>query len=244
MTFFGAAPDGVAAQHARWVVVVPVKPWATAKTRLASDPAVRAALARAFVLDVVAAARRTPGVGAVLVVTGEPALRTAFAPASPGDGGQVLVEDDRGRGLDDSVRLGVELAGRRWPGASVAVVTADLPALRSPDLAAVLEAAAPHPRAVVADAEGSGTTVLTTTAGAAVRPAFGLDSFARHRGLGAVDVTAAAADGVRRDVDVDAHLRAARRLGVGEHTAASDALGAPNHRWSQTADPPGPPRTP
>lgn len=196
---------------------------------MAADPVARAALARAFLLDVVAAARGAPGVGAVLVVTGEPALRTWFQPASTGDGGHVLVEvvveDDRGRGLDDSVRLGAQLARRRWPGASVAVVTADLPALRSHDLAAVLEAAAAHRRAVVADAEGTGTTVLTTTAGAAVRPAFGLDSFPRHRGLGAADVTAAAADGVRRDVDVDAHLRAARRLGVGEHTAALGVLG-------------------
>lgn len=235
MTSGGAALEDFAAQAPRWVVVVPAKPWASAKTRLASDPAVRAALARAFVLDVVSAARATPGVGAVLVVTGEPALRTSFPPASTGDGGQVLVEDDRGHGLDDSVRLGAELARGRWPGASVAVVTADLPALRSQDLAAVLEAAAAHRRAVVADAEGTGTTVLTTTAGAEVRPAFGVDSFARHRGQGAADVTAAAADGVRRDVDVDAHLRAARRLGVGEHTAALDALGAPNR---QTADAP------
>lgn len=226
MISLGNVPGCGTTSPSRWTVVVPVKSWAAAKSRLATDPATRANLARAFALDVVEAARSTRCVDAVLVVSGEPALRTLFATARCGPsstvGGraQVLVVDDAGRGLDDSVRLGATRARLLCPEICVAVLTADLPALRPDDLATVLETAAGHRLAAVADAEGTGTTVLTATTGADVRPAFGSGSFTRHRDLGAIDVSRVAAPGVRRDVDVDAHLRAARRLGVGVHTAA------------------------
>lgn len=98
------------------------------------------------------------------------------------------------------------------------MLTADLPALRPEDLAVVLAAASRHRRAVVADSEGTGTTVLTAASPAELRPAFGSGSFARHRGYGAVDLSGSAAAGVRRDVDVSAHLEVAHRLGLGRHT--------------------------
>lgn len=214
-----------------WVVVLPVKPWATAKSRLAADPTVRADLARAFALDVVAAARWCPGVAGVLVVSGEPTLPGLLGSAAPlvepaSEAGwtplpaDVVVVDDPSSDLNQSVRHGADRASGRWPGTGVAVVTSDLPSLSSADLSAVLTAAIRHDRAAVADTEGTGTTVLTARTEARLRPAFGADSFARHRRLGAVDLTAIAAPGVRRDVDVAAQLVTARRLGVGVHTRA------------------------
>jgi 2-phospho-L-lactate guanylyltransferase len=222
--------DG-AAVVSSWEVVLPVKPWAAAKSRLASDPTVRADLARAFTLDVIAAARWCPGVAGVLVVSREPALPALLGSTAPlveparqdkstPLPADVVVVDDPASTLNHSIRYGADRATMRWPGRGVAVVTSDLPALASVDLAAVLTAAIRHPRAAVADTEGTGTTVLTARPEARLRPAFGADSFARHRRLGAVDLTAIAAPGVRRDVDVAAHLVTARRLGVGVHTRA------------------------
>ncbi len=225
----------------RWAVVVPVKRWAGAKTRLTDDVTRRQAQARAFALDVVAATRSAPGVAGVVVVTGEPTLDELLSPRSrpvaSGSGGRTAAEDpagvphpaavvvvsDEGGGLDDSVRLGAEAARRLWPGLDVAALTADLPALRPADLAAVLAAAVHHRHGVVADTEGTGTTMLTATAAALLRPSFGPGSFARHRRLGAVDLSPVAAPGVRRDVDVGAHLAAARALGLAPHTRALDA---------------------
>lgn len=223
-------PQGVPLVAAPWVVVVPVKPWAAAKSRLTADPGLRVDLARAFTLDVVTAARATPGVAEVLVVTREPTLPvllTRLALVHTRDSADVaadladaVVIDDAGSSLNESVLHGAEHAARRWRGRGTAVVTSDLPALQPAHLAAVLAAASAHDRSAVADLEGTGTTLLTAAKGHDVRPAFGADSFAHHRELGAVDLTSVAARGVRRDVDVAAHLVTARRLGVGMHTQA------------------------
>ena len=225
------SPTALPRYKCAWAVVLPVKPWGTAKSRLASDPQVRAELARAFVLDVLAAVRVTAGVAGVLLVSRERALHSrvqANAIAEPRVGAdrrtdhavEVVVADDHGDNLDDSVRYGAQQARRRWPEANVAVVTSDLPSLQPDHLAAVLSAAAGHDLAAVADTEGTGTTVLTATEGADLRPAYGVGSFARHRRLGAADITWSAAPGVRRDVDVEAQLADAERIGVGTHTAA------------------------
>ncbi len=209
-----------------WVVVLPVKRWAYAKSRLTTDAHLRAEFARAFALDVLATARSTPGVAAVVLVTREPTLASRLAlvrtppEGGPADLAEVVVVDDPGEHLDESVLYGAAQAARRWPGLGTAVVTSDLPVLRPGHLEAVLAAATVHVRAAVADTEGTGTTVLTATAGHDIRPAFGAGSFARHRRLGAADITANAAPAVRRDVDIAAHLATARRLGVGVHTQA------------------------
>ena len=65
-----------------------------------------------------------------------------------------------------------------------AALLGDLPALRPADLAAALEAAASVDRGVVADAEGTGSTLVTARAGVAWASAFGDGSFARHVALG------------------------------------------------------------
>jgi 2-phospho-L-lactate guanylyltransferase len=213
-----------------WVVVLPVKTWATAKSRLAADPAHRAKLARAFALDVIATSRSTAGVAGVVVVTREPTLPALLRQAAPAEQprdpdataqcADVVLVDDPGGSLNESVLHGARHAARRWPGLGTAVVTSDLPALRSEHLATVFAAATAHDRAAVADTEGTGTTVLTARPGHDLRPAFGADSFTRHRRLGAADLTSAAAPDVRRDVDVAEQLLTTRRLGVGVHTQA------------------------
>ncbi len=70
----------------------------------------------------------------------------------------------------------------------------------------------------VADAAGTGTTLLAAGPGVELEPHFGAGSALRHEESGAMPVRAELAS-LRRDVDTEEDLAAARELGVGEHTA-------------------------
>lgn len=187
------------------VVLVPLKPLARAKSRLGLPAGVRGELVLAMALDVLAAVAAVSTVSAVAVISSDPAARGLGVP----------VVDDPGGGLDAAVLRGAAgVTGR------VAVLHADLPALRAGELAAALEAAAPHRRALVADAPGTGTVLLAAATGARLRPSFGLGSRRRHTDLGARDLTAGLdVPGLRRDVDTLLDLRQAAALGVGAATA-------------------------
>ena len=197
----------------RWVVVVPVKPAADGKTRLAGtlSAASRERLVRAMALDTIVAAAAADGVERVVVVTDDGPLRDLLAESVE------LVDDPRG-GLNAAVRAGVERASRGDAG--VAVLLGDLPALRASDLSDALSMAAAHDRAVVADADGTGTTVLTALPGLALDPRFGAGSAAAHERAGHVRLAVPAASTARRDVDVADDLAEVQRLGVGPATRA------------------------
>ena len=198
---------------AAWSVVLPVKALGQAKSRLAPLPAdVRAALALAFAADTLVAVRGCALVASVLVVTDDEAA-VALAEMH----GAEVVRPGR-PGLNAAVSLGWS----RLPDGPAAALTADLPALRADELAEALRQAALVGSAFVADADGTGTTMLTTQLLAGrgrVRPRFGLGSAAAHRRLGAVPVRGELAR-LRRDVDTSADLAAAWSLGVGVRTAA------------------------
>jgi len=101
----------------------------------------------------------------------------------------------------------------------VAVLLGDLPALRSADLEGALAAASAFPRAVVVDAEGTGTTLLTASAGVLLDPAFGAGSAAEHLRRGHVPLDVPDLSGLRQDVDRLGDLAAVARLGAGRATA-------------------------
>ena len=96
-------------------------------------------------------------------------------------------------------------------------MSADLPSLRSDDLAAVLRQVPAGGRAFVADADGRGTTLLAAGPGAELAPAYGGGSRRRHLASGAVELSGPAA--LRRDVDTPEDLRRALALGPGPRTA-------------------------
>lgn len=196
----------------RWVVVVPVKPAADGKTRLAGvlSASAREGLVRAMALDTIAAAVATPGVLRVVVVTADEPLRTLLA-------GTVDLADEPGGGLNGAVRAGIAAAGGRD---GVAVLLGDLPALRPDDLADALSMASAHERAFVADADGTGTTLLAGLPGVVLDPAFGPGSAAAHELAGHVRLAVVATSTVRRDVDVPDDLVEVARLGVGPATRA------------------------
>ncbi|GGX72808.1 2-phospho-L-lactate guanylyltransferase [Streptomyces fructofermentans] len=199
----------------RWTLVIPLKALARAKSRL-SDTAsdgLRPGLALAFAQDTVAAALACPAVGDVAVVTDDPLAGRELTAL-----GARIVPDEPGGGLNAALRHGSAVVRSRGPRGPLAALNADLPALRPPELARVLAAAAEFPRAFLPDAAGIGTTLLAASAGLELLPAFGADSRARHRASGAAELLLDAVDSVRQDVDTGEDLRAALLLGVGPHT--------------------------
>lgn len=194
-----------------FVVIVPVKPPARGKSRLDALPASqRRDLAAAFARDTVAAARRTPQVVAVLVVTDD----FRFAADLRADGCEVI-PDGVSDNLNATLQQAAAEAGRRWPDAMPVALCADLPCLVSDDLAAALaEVDGP---AFVRDAAGSGTTMYAAPL-ATFDPVFGINSAALHVTHGAREIGAPAPT-LRLDVDEPADLDQAVELGVGTHTA-------------------------
>jgi 2-phospho-L-lactate guanylyltransferase len=217
-----------------WGVVVPVKRLAEAKTRLraggAGVPHERLVLALA--LDTVRAVLACPVVVEALVVTDDAAAAGRLRAL-----GARVVPDTPAAGLNAALTYGAGLvaAPDRW----VAVLAADLPALRPAELADALRATVRGGRrGFVPDAAGSGTTLLAAPPGVAVDPRFGPESAARHLASGARRL-----DGdwpsLRRDVDTAADLAEADRLGLGPHTAVvwrERAGRAPGDAADRTAD--------
>ena len=182
----------------RWTVLVPLKSSARGKSRIDVDPLLRRALARAMALDTVEAAAGAVDVGGVLVV------------ADDADDARELrrIRDVRilltaTAGLNEAIEEGL----RSLPqDAAVAVLPGDLPSLTSQELSRALAAAARHEFAVVPDRQGTGTTLLTTSSAARLRPRYGGGSFARHVAAGAAPLAVPAASGLRRDVDAAVDL--------------------------------------
>ncbi|MFD8956767.1 2-phospho-L-lactate guanylyltransferase [Streptomyces anulatus] len=199
-----------------WSLVVPLKPLARAKSRLAraAGEDARPRLALAFAQDTVAAALACSRVRDVVVVTDD-----AVAAAALSALGARIVPDAPAAGLNAALAHGARSVRALRPAAAVAALNADLPALRTGELARVLDFASAFPNAFLRDAAGIGTTFLAAASGAEFRPAFGGPSGARHLASGAVEIALSGVDSVRRDVDTGEDLRVALALGVGSHTA-------------------------
>ncbi len=163
--------------------------------------------------------RASAGISTVLHNESEPARKPGVARAP------VSVVQDTGAGLNAAIRAvlhnggfcegddGARDTSRHEPGA-VAVLLGDLPALRPNELGAALRAAERHERAMVPDAAGTGTTLITSLRGECHSPAFGPGSRAAHRAAGYVEVDLPRSSGLRSDVDTREDLSAlAERLG-------------------------------
>lgn len=201
-------------------LLVPVKRLDRAKSRLGGDPADRGALALAFARDAVAAAHASAAVARVYVVTDEPGARSGRPPW--GDDAEVLPDEGDGD-LNACLRHAERVVRLQHPDLGVAAMCADLPALVTADLDAALDtslAGALGRRWFVADADGTGTTLLAAVAGVALDPHFGAGSAARHEASGARPLRAAVTT-LRRDVDTTDALEDAVRLGVGPRTRAT-----------------------
>ncbi len=211
----------------RWVLVVPVKDARRGKTRLAEvlEPAARAALVRAMALDTIDAVLACPRVARVIVVTADAEVAAASGRLPRV---RVLPEPDAAAddvpggwaALDRAVSAGAAAGRIEAPTAPVGVLLGDLPSLDPTELDAALARAEAYARAVLPDAEGTGTTLLTVGPGERLVPRFGGGSAAAHRALGYVSIDLPSASTLRHDVDLPADLTDLRERGVGGRTGA------------------------
>jgi 2-phospho-L-lactate/phosphoenolpyruvate guanylyltransferase len=145
-----------------WTAIVPIKPAATRKTRLATlDPAMRVALTERMLAHVLRVTGDHAAIARVLVLSRDPVGRSGWL-------------EDQGRGLNR------ELQAVRGRFGNVLVVHADLPFLHGDDLAALIDAAHRCRAAIARDKTGSGTNAVALTAGCDIAFAFGADSLRRH----------------------------------------------------------------
>lgn len=201
-------------------LVVPVKRLDRAKSRLVGaadggigDRVAHEDLVVALALDTISAAANADGVGDVVVVTSDPMLTAVLRT----EGIRCVPEAEPG--LNEAYRHGATVLGRH-----VGALQADLPALRSAELAAAI-AAADGKRAFVPDRQGTGTTLLIGAPDEPLDPRFGVGSAAAHRSSGAIELIGDWPS-LRCDVDTEADLAIAAELGLGPRTAQRFRLSA------------------
>jgi 2-phospho-L-lactate guanylyltransferase len=159
-------------------VVIPVRTFEGAKSRLGAvlDAEERRDLVDRLLRRAVAAALATPGVADVVVVSPDPEVLAVAEEA----GARPLLQ--RSRGLNPALQEARAVIAA----ARLLVLPADLPAVTSGDLAALLAAgdAAGSPSVVLApDRHGRGTNALLLSPPDVIDPAFGGDSRAGHAWL-------------------------------------------------------------
>lgn len=221
--------DTLAVDQRSIAAVIALKPVKLAKTRLSSTSAeLRSRLALAMAFDVISALSVT--ISRIIVVSNEPHLESqlrrvglaAHVVADPPPPGST---SGLASGLNHGLAHGAAIADSDITVAAVA----DLPCLRSADVASVLETAttgldgtgppgfAQTPgRWFCPDLSGTGTTLLVARH-TRLRPLFEGASAIRHRQSGALELVLG--ETARRDVDTAADLREASALTLGQHTA-------------------------
>lgn len=190
-----------------WSVIVPVRDFATAKTRLRTDlpSASVAAIARQLALGCVAALSGSLGVSRICVVTD-----VDLSPHFVGLPAQVLLQRPGG-GLNGAAMDGVEWARLAAPCSPTLVIHADLPVVTPTDVEGLLAKLEHGGRdAYLPDRNGTGTTALALMPGSTRPPSFGLGSAERHAQLGYARLDLPETSGLRNDLDTVAELRALR----------------------------------
>ncbi len=160
--------------HALWLLV-PVKPFAESKSRLAPplDGAARAALSRNLLQRLLRSAQDAAIFAGVLVVSRDPAVRACAAAW----GAEPLVEEvaDLNAALEQARRTALERGAE-----SILVLPADLPLVNADALRALV-AAAPAGRGIVINpSDTGGTNALLQRPANALPFAFGVESYAHH----------------------------------------------------------------
>lgn len=236
----------MASVEEQWDALLPVKPTHDVKSRLLpTDRETRMQLVPAFVSDTIAALAKSGRVARIAIVGRRSPLAAEVATPimwinEPGSASVVDEPLDRlNVALSHAVRVLRESARR-----PIIIVAADLPSLRAANVSVILTrasfAAGANPAgpagpagsaggadrglpSFVRDASGTGTTMLLTPADVLPNPHFGPNSANRHARSGAVDISALAGAGTRRDVDTAADLRQAMTIGLGRHSALAVA---------------------
>ena len=162
-------------------VLLPVKPFAVAKSRLAVPPEQRPVIARRLFVHSLDVALQCLRSQQVLVMTDDQQVRRVARSR------RVATVSDTVDDLNEALDLALLGLRRSFPHDTLAVMVADLPSLVAPALRAVLSDAASseHPRHVV-DQRGSGTTFVSIPPHTTVEMVFGQDSSRRFTDAGSV----------------------------------------------------------
>jgi 2-phospho-L-lactate guanylyltransferase len=193
-------------------LIVPVKRLDRAKSRLRGVIAEHDELVLALLLDTVTAAAGTHGVRRVLVICEDERVSAALH-----DTGIDYIDQRGLPGLNPALEFGADQLRAADPRSVIGALQADLPALRSSELAEALTEA-DNRRAFCADGQGTGTTLLLSAPGQPLDPRFGPGSARAHESSGALPITAPAPS-LRCDVDTAEDLTVAANLGVGPRTS-------------------------
>lgn len=191
-----------------WTAIVPIKPPALGKTRLAGllGPDQRARLV----------GRMRDHVLAVLGAVPDLEIRLLCPTPPAGWAGHWIA--DAGRGLNAEIQAAAQEVPSR-----LLVVHADLPMLHADDIDALLSAAK-NGIAIAPDRHGTGTNAIALSDSRALRFAFGPDSFASHRRR-APDAIVIDRPGLAHDLDTPDDLAAL--IGSGRiDSAMRDAIAA------------------
>jgi 2-phospho-L-lactate/phosphoenolpyruvate guanylyltransferase len=194
-----------------WSVIIPVKPFASAKSRLPSGPI----FAHSFLLDVISAVRGSSEVSHIRVVTADPTVADIAAAQNC-----FITVEAAPDGINQAV---AQAALEVPPGHGIAVILGDLPCLTPGALNVALETAARVEVAFVSDEAGTGSTMWFSRKGGPIETHFGERSRAAHRASGATEIDAEPGSlwsaQLHRDVDTEVDLWDAIRIGVGRNTA-------------------------
>jgi 2-phospho-L-lactate guanylyltransferase len=162
--------------------IIPVKRFGHAKQRLleALDRPARAAVVKAMLTDVLAAASEAQRLERLIVVSGEGraeriALRHAQRTTTPLE----VMRDPHDAGHPQAATLGI-IRAKALGAECVALLAGDCPLLEPDELDAALERMRPGRVAVVPDRHGTGTNALLLSPPDAIGPAFGEGSRERH----------------------------------------------------------------
>ncbi len=195
--------------------VVPVKPFAQAKQRLAGilTVAERAWLARVMLQDVLSSLQLASHLlTGTIVVTADAAAAEIGA-----QHGALVIDEGVPQGLNGAVQMTVDYL-RIWPNASMVVVPSDLPHLSTQTMADLVGGLRDVPRVVIVPADhDEGTNLLGCSPAAVIAPHFGPRSFHRHcdaaRRIGAA-LTIINDDLAGHDLDRPADLSQFQSLGI------------------------------
>lgn len=175
-----------------WVAIVPVNYGRDCKTRLAArmDRIQRAVTVEMMARHVIAQLQETAPIEHIRVLSPE---HPPFAPDN--------WIQDRGRGLNAEL----EAARAAFLGMPVVFVHADLPFLSPEDMTSLLDAAAVSGVAIAPDRHEQGTNGLAIADRRPLFPAFGSDSFLRHKKM-LPDAEIVRTDGLSFDLDEEEDL--------------------------------------
>lgn len=161
-------------------VIVPVKRFASSKTRLAGlfDADQRIQLAEAMLRDTLGALAEARGLAGIALVTADPLAERIGRAAG------ALILDDHAPNLNSAVNSGREQLFSRLGRSALLVLPIDLPALCHRDVESVMdEDGAPDRVILVPDRRRDGTNALLLGEDADLPFAYGPGSFARHIAL-------------------------------------------------------------